>query len=111
MRLKIDDQFDRSWRLIGLALDRVGFAVEDRNRSAGIYYVRYNDPATEKEGGGFLSKLKFWGDDKPERNSEYQIKAEQQGDITSVQVLDAKGAADKTPTAARILKLIQEQIR
>ena len=111
VRLKIDDQFDRSWRLIGLALDRVGFAVEDRNRSAGIYYVRYNDPATEKEGGGFLSKLKFWGDDKPERNSEYQIKAEQQGDITSVQVLDAKGAADKTPTAARILKLIQEQIR
>lgn len=65
--LSINDDFDRAWRRVGLALDRVGFVVEDRNRSAGIYYVRYADldvaiggPAKK----GLLDSLKFWGDDK-----------------------------------------------
>lgn len=111
VKLMIGDQFARSWRLVGLALDRVGFAVEDRDRSAGIYYVRYNDPSAETEGGGFFSKLKFWGDDKPDRNIEYQVKVEQRDDLSEVRVLDAKGGEDKTSTAKRILKLIQEQIR
>lgn len=111
VKLRIDDGFQRSWRLVGLALDRVGFAVEDRDRTAGVYYVRYNDPATEDKGKGFFSKLKFWGEDAPERNSQYRISVAQGGDITEVMVQDAKGQVDRTPTAARILKLIQEQIR
>lgn len=65
--LALNDQFDRSWRRVGLALDRVGFLVEDRNRSQGLFYVRYSDmdidaPADEKK-KGLLDKLKFWGDD------------------------------------------------
>src|SRR6185369_11096315 len=54
--LSVNDQFDRAWRRIGLALDRVGFTVEDRDRSNGIYFVRYvdqglyfkNKPTSEK---------------------------------------------------------------
>lgn len=111
VRLRIDDGFPRSWRLVGLALDRVGFAVEDRDRSAGVYYVRYNDPTTGDKDAGFFSKLKFWGDDAPERNTQYQIKVAQGQDVTEVVVQDDAGQMDRTPTAARILKLIQEQIR
>ncbi len=111
VKLKIGDQFARSWRLVGLALDRGGFAVEDRDRSQGIYYVRYNDPAAEADSGGFFSKLKFWGDDKPDKNIEYQVKLTQQGDLTEVRVLDAKGQPEQSDTAPRILRLIQEQIR
>lgn len=56
--LLIDDGFARAWRLTGLALDRVGFAVEDRDRSAGTYYVRYKDPAARaKKRAGFPSWL------------------------------------------------------
>jgi outer membrane protein assembly factor BamC len=67
VNLSINDDFDRAWRRVGLALDRVGFVVEDRNRSAGIYYVRYADldvalgPDKKK---GLLDSLKFWSDDK-----------------------------------------------
>ncbi len=111
VKLLVGDEFSRAWRLVGLALDRVGFAVEDRDRSAGIYYVRYNDPAAQSESGGLLSKLKFWGDDKPDRNIQYQIKLAPQGQATEVLVLDAKGQRDQTPTAKRILKLLQEQLR
>lgn len=111
VKLIVGDAYPRAWRLVGLALDRVGFAVEDRDRSAGIYYVRYNDPATQSESGGLLSKLKFWGDDEPERQTRYQVKLEGEGDTTRVQVLNDKGQPDDSPTARRILKLIQEQLR
>jgi len=64
--LAVNDQFDRAWRRVGLALDRIGFVVEDKDRSNGIYFVRYADvdiddsPQKKK---GLLSSLKFWGDD------------------------------------------------
>ena len=67
VNLALNDAFDRAWRRVGLALDRIGFLVEDRNRSQGLFYVRYSDieadtPA-ENEDKGLLDKLKFWGDD------------------------------------------------
>ncbi len=67
LNLKVNDQFDRAWRRVGLALDRVGFVVEDRDRSRGLYFVRYADlGATEgssSEKKGLLESLKFWGSD------------------------------------------------
>jgi outer membrane protein assembly factor BamC len=66
LNLALNDQFDRAWRRVGLALDRIGFLVEDRDRSRGVFFVRYSD--IEQDEGpqdkkGLLDKLKFWGDD------------------------------------------------
>lgn len=71
--LKVYDPFDRAWRRVGLALDRLGFIVEDRNRADGLYYIRYadsgvDDPSKPKK--GVLSRLKFWGDDEPAEKEE-----------------------------------------
>jgi outer membrane protein assembly factor BamC len=69
LSLRVNDQFDRAWRRVGLALDRVGFVVEDRDRSRGLYYVRYADLGASEDGTtpskkkGLLESLKFWGDD------------------------------------------------
>ena len=69
--LSLNDPFDRGWRRVGLALDRIGFVIEDKNRADGIYYVRYTDididdgPAKKK---GLLDSLKFWGKDDVEEN-------------------------------------------
>jgi outer membrane protein assembly factor BamC len=46
-RLEVREPFDRAWRRVGLALDRVGFTVEDRDRQKGVYFVRYADPEAE----------------------------------------------------------------
>ncbi|MCB4811379.1 outer membrane protein assembly factor BamC [Methylovorus menthalis] len=65
--LAVNDSFDRAWRRVGLALDRVGFVVEDRDRSSGIFYVRYSDvdiDDTPQKKKGLIDSLKFWGDDK-----------------------------------------------
>lgn len=64
--VKLNDAFDRAWRRTGLALDRIGYLVEDRDRSKGIYYVRYSEPeadtaSTVNQKKGWVSKLKFWG--------------------------------------------------
>src|SRR6185503_4315752 len=63
--LVVNDTFERTWRRVGLALDRVGFTVEDRDRSKGIFFVRYIDPERDiasqsKQEESWLDKLKFW---------------------------------------------------
>lgn len=66
--LTVNDPFDRAWRRVGLALDRIGFVVEDKNRDKGLFYVRYADndaslTSNSKKNKGWLSSLKFWGDE------------------------------------------------
>ncbi|MBI5461421.1 MAG: outer membrane protein assembly factor BamC [Gammaproteobacteria bacterium] len=109
--LVVDDGISRAWREVGLALDRVGFTVEDRDRSGGLYFVRYNDPLKEDKKKGFLSKLKFWGDDEPSAAEQYRILLTGEGDKTQVTVQDAQGQRDNSPTAKRILTLVQEQMQ
>jgi outer membrane protein assembly factor BamC len=110
--LTVDDPFDRAWRRVGLALDRTGFTVEDRNRSQGIYYVRYVDPDTEAHSSGFLSKLEFWKSDAPKPKAQYQIIVTDMNNGNSrVAVADKDGKVDNSATSARILKLLYEHLR
>ena len=70
-KVVVDEGFDRAWRRVGLALDRVGFTVEDRDRVQGIYFVRYVDPdSVNKE--GFFSKL-FGNEDKNKEAQRYRV--------------------------------------
>jgi outer membrane protein assembly factor BamC len=116
--LRVFEGFDRAWRRVGLALDRVGFTVEDRDRSQGVYFVRYVDPevdATGKKDGGILSKLLFFmPDDKPDPKagqSQYRVLVKGEGKQSSVQVLTREGGLDDTRTAKRILSLLHEQLK
>ena len=115
--LSIDDQFDRAWRRVGLALDRVGFTVEDRDRSKGLYFVRYVDPEADarskKASGGLLSKLAFWrdDDDPKARNAQYRIAVKDGTNGSEVNVLNKEGQPDSSPTANRILTLLYEQLK
>lgn len=105
--LALNDQFDRAWRRVGLALDRIGFVVEDRNRSQGLYYVRYSDldvdsgPADSGKKKGLLDKLKFWGDD-DEKDAKKEApapepKKEDKGVIDKLKFWDS-GDKDKPAT-------------
>ena len=111
--LEVQEPFDRAWRRVGLALDRVGFTVEDRDREKGVYFVRYADPLAEvKQSEGLLGKLAFWRDSKPKVKAEqYQVAVVGAEATSRVQVLGHDGAADKSPTASRILALLQEQLK
>jgi outer membrane protein assembly factor BamC len=109
--LVIYEDFSRAWRRTGVALDRVGFAVEDRNRSDGTYYVRYSDPLASHEKEGVLSKLAFWSSDDEAKATQYQIELQASGASTHVIVNDAQGLRDTSATGKRILTLLEEQLR
>ena len=99
-----------------MALDRVGFTVEDRDRSQGLYYVRYVDPLRDVDEGedGWLSKLKFWGDGEPDESAtqdSYLISLIGEGPTTEVVVLDPEGSRERSSTADRILSLLHEQLK
>lgn len=109
--LHLDDPFDRAWRRVGLALDRVGFTVEDRDRSKGVYYVRYNDPNVEKSKPSGLARLAFWRKNDLPRDSQYRIAVADASEGSEVKVLNAEGAQANPSTTGRILALLQEQLK
>jgi outer membrane protein assembly factor BamC len=111
--LSLDEQFDRAWRRVGLALDRVGFTVEDRDRSKGLYFVRYIDPEVDNKSAdkGWLSKLKFWGSTSKPKNEQYQILVRGGDNGAQVNVLDKSGARESSQTAGRILSLLYDQLK
>ena len=114
--LNMDEPFDRAWRRVGLALDRIGFTVEDRDRNQGLYFVRYVDPDADnktRSSEGFLSKLAFWrSSDKPVASgSEYRLRVQGLGEQARVSVLTREGGADNSETAKRILGLLQQELR
>ncbi|MBO9332641.1 hypothetical protein C1I89_09795 [Achromobacter pulmonis] len=108
--LVVSESFDRAWRRVGVALDGGGFAVDDRDRSAGDYFVRYVDTDTgEKiEQPGFFSRM-FSGDKKAEA-PQYRIHLAGSGDQTLVTVLDANGARDNSATAQRLLSVLKDKM-
>ncbi|MQY50227.1 outer membrane protein assembly factor BamC [Rhodocyclus tenuis] len=113
--VQVDESFDRAWRRLGLALDRVGFTVEDRDRSKGLYFVRYVDPDVDnqKKEDGFLSKLAFWKG-KPtdaDPQTQYRVYLRDDGAVSTVQVLSREGGVDRSDTARKILSLLYEQLK
>lgn len=108
--LSIPDSFDVAWRRIGLALDRTGFTVEDRDRAKGLYFVRYVDTATKEE-KGFFSKM--FSSSAPETGPvKYRIVVRNVGATSEVTVQNADGlASDNTPVTQRILKLLADDLR
>ncbi len=114
-KLEVLERFDRAWRRVGLALDRVGFTVEDRDRSRGLYFVRYVDPEVDnrKKDEGVLSKLAFWKSSEPPASSktQYRIHVSDSGEQSIVQVLSNEGGTDKSETAKKILGLLLQQLQ
>ncbi len=109
-RLLMEDSFDRAWRRVGLTLDRIGFTVVDRDRSKGLYFVRYADPDADKKDTGFFSKFAFWRD-KTEKPEQYRIQVAEAPGGSSVVVQDPKGTPDKSTTGGRILGLLRDQLK
>ncbi len=138
--LKLKDSYSRGWRRVGLALDRVGFVVEDKDRSNGLFYVRYADvdidDTPQKKKGlleilGFgdedeienkskpkdettvIDKLKFWKgkDELNDPSKKYRIKVAEADTGTQVNIVDDEGNRNPTTTANKIISLLYDQLK
>ena len=111
--LEVDEPFDRAWRRVGLALDRSGFTVEDRDRSAGLYYVRYIDPKTAgKEEPGFFARL-FGGASATDAKlaNRYRVEVKGAGAKTTVTVQTGSGQPETTEIGRNIVGLLVKDLR
>ncbi|MBP6598241.1 MAG: outer membrane protein assembly factor BamC [Giesbergeria sp.] len=109
--LQMQEGFDRAWRRVGLALDRTGFTVEDRDRRQGVYFVRYVSPSANKDNDGFFSKLFSSKDAVPPLK--YRITVRSAGDAGSstVSVLDAAGTPETSANAQSILRVLADDLK
>ncbi|MDF3837058.1 outer membrane protein assembly factor BamC [Cupriavidus basilensis] len=110
--LQLSEPFDRAWRSVGLALDRVNFTVEDRDRAQGLYYVRYVDPRDTVDNRGFFSKLfTKTGTEDSKKAKKYRVALKGDGTGTTVTVQNDAGQPEGTDVGKRILSLLDEQLR
>ncbi|MBN8748513.1 Outer membrane protein assembly factor BamC [Xylophilus ampelinus] len=108
--VQISEGFDRAWRRVGLALDRTGFTVEDRDRSAGVYFVRYVTPDPERKEPGLFGKL-FSRSSDAAKPAKYRVLVKSQGESTTVSVLNESGAPETSANAQRIVKVIADDLK
>ncbi len=111
--MQVDDNFDRAWRRIGLALDHGGFTVEDRDRAQGLYYVRYVDAKqAAKDEPGFLSKFTSWfGKSETSPVGKYRISIKAPAESATVTVLNDQGQPDNSENAQRIVSLLVDELK
>ncbi len=116
--LEVDDDFDRAWRRVGLALDRGGFAVEDRDRAQGHYHVSYadqNSAATKAEPGFFSKLLKFGNSDSdkkdPKQAIRYRVQVKGAGQRSTVTVQNSEGGAPDSEVAARLAQVLVDDLK
>jgi outer membrane protein assembly factor BamC len=109
--LQVDDNFDRAWRRVGVALDRTGFTVEDRDRTQGVYFVRYVDPKfAGREDPNLFQKIfsKKTDEGAPVK---YRVKVTGEGTSSSVAVLDSQGKPENSDNGKRIVSLLLDGLK
>ena len=112
--LQVDDGFDRAWRRVGIALDRSGFTVEDRDRTQGLYFVRYVDPRfAGRDEPNFISKILSFGRKKDSDGSpvKYRVKVTGEGTSSTVAVLDSQGKPENGEAGKRIASLLLDDLK
>ncbi|CDH43694.1 MAG: outer membrane protein assembly factor BamC [Candidatus Competibacteraceae bacterium] len=115
-QLLINEDYSRSWRLVGLALDSSNYAVEEQNRGQGLYVVEYRDPEKENQKPGeegFFSKLAFWRGkpDAPAQGTRYRLRLAGQSGQTVVVVRSASDQPDSSSGARQVLETLQKVIK
>jgi outer membrane protein assembly factor BamC len=109
--LEVDESFDRAWRRVGLALDRGGFTVEDRDRAQGVYFVRWVDPRTAgQEEPNFFARV-FGGATPAQTPVRYRIVLKGQGPKTTVRVLTSAGEPEPGENGQRIVAQLVGELK
>ncbi len=111
--LMVSEGFSRTWRRTGIALDRLGLVVDDRNHSEGIYYVSKIDMLKEQAGQdkGLIGGLFASGEKEHEEMLKRQILLRGDEQTTSIIVRDSAGNPDHSPAAKVILQRLQEALK
>ena len=108
--IEVQDGFDRAWRRVGVAIDRTGFTVEDRDRGQGVFFVRYAPAGSPDKEPGFFAKI-FSSEKATPTLAKYRISVTSKGDVSTVVVQAADGMPETSTNAEKIIKLLANEIK
>ena len=110
-RIEMTSSFDRAWRDVGLALDRSNFTVEDRDRSRGIYFVRYVNPKELGDGRSWFGRTFGKSNDADKKAKLYRVVVQTRGDNqVAILVQDSEGKPENTTTGNQLLTTLDRQL-
>ena len=110
-RIEMSQSFDRAWRDVGLALDRSNFTVDDRDRSKGIYFVRYVNPKELGDSRGWFGRNFGKSNDADKKAKVYRVVVQSRGENQIVVLVqDADGKPENTATGNQLLTTLDRQL-
>jgi outer membrane protein assembly factor BamC len=110
-RIEMSQSFDRAWRDVGLALDRSNFTVDDRDRSKGIYFVRYVNPKELGDGRSWFGRTFGKSNDADKKAKVYRVVVQARGENQIVVLVqDADGKPENTSTGNQLLTTLDRQL-
>jgi len=110
-RIEMSSGFDRAWRDVGLALDRSNFTVEDRDRSRGIYFVRYVNPKELADNRSWFGRTFGRSNDADKKAKLYRVVVQARGESqVVVLVQDTDGKPENTTTGNQLLTTLGRQL-
>lgn len=112
-QIVVQDALDRAWRQVGLALDRVGVVVEDRDRAKGLYFVRYvagEDLDGPKKDQSWFSRL-FSRKQADAGTNQYQVAVTGNDRETTVKLLDKDGNKAAPEANRQIVNLLLRELK
>ncbi len=102
---------DQAWRRVGQALDRSGFAIEDRDRGRGVYYIYDRSAAdTAKKNTLFSGWLRF-GENTEVIEDRFQVVLTAAEGGIGLKVLNVKGERTESKNGERLLEYLQQQLQ
>ncbi len=109
--VELTQGFDNAWRRLGVALDRGGFTVEDRDRKAGLYFVRYVDKQKETNDTPWYKNMFTPSKATPIGPQKYRLKLTSEGDLTKITILNNAGDPDGGPIANKIANTLTTELK
>jgi outer membrane protein assembly factor BamC len=109
--LTLSEPYDRAWLRVGVALDRANFTVDDRDRTKGIYYVRYVDPRDRtSDEQGFWNQIFHGRKEKIAKQYKLNVRAVTENQ-TRVAIVDDGGQIDNSRPAREIMGLVVSELQ
>jgi outer membrane protein assembly factor BamC len=105
--LLINEEFPLAWRSVGLAIDKSGINIDDRNRATGLYYVKFVESELKHQKKGWLESL-WSGEEVPPQELQIRL-TEIVPTQCQVDILDKDGKPSKI--SSQISKLLLEHLK
>jgi outer membrane protein assembly factor BamC len=111
-KIIVNDNFDRAWWRVAVALDRVGLGIADRNRATGEYYVYPMQSRITAPSDGFFSKLfgSSGGKSLKIPDASYTVKLLGNGDKTILTIVPVSSNVDAKTAINQYLASLAKQL-